>query len=101
MATNTGSYAHSINIKCDHTLIQVSATPTPGLFTLWALVGSTLHQLKLTVPRVFYVNSRSSRELRGEGTAWRSVSRTLPRSSPCLNLCEYSVPEGVFQDHAG
>ena len=65
------------------------------------MVGSDLHQLKLTVPRVFYVNSRSTKELRGEGTAWRKVNKTLPRSAPVVNLSEYCVKETIFREHAG
>ena len=80
---------------------QVAETAVPGVFTLWALVGSDLHQLKLTIPRVFYVNCRTSKELQGEGTAWRKVSKFLPRSAPVLNLSEYCVSEIIFQEHAG
>ena len=65
------------------------------------MVGGDLHQLKLVVPRVFYVNCRTTKELRGEGTAWRKVSKTLPRSTPVLNLSEYVVSEEIFQEHAG
>lgn len=64
-------------------------------------MGEDLHQLKLSVPRVFYVNSRTSREISGEGTAWRSVSRLLPRATPPLHLYEYLVPEPIFKEHAG
>ena len=80
---------------------QVAETSTPGRFTLWVMVGPHLHQLKLTVPRVFYVNSHTTKELRGEGTAWRKVNKSLPRSAPVLNLSEYCVSESIFQDHAG
>eukprot|EP00731_Ephydatia_muelleri_P013509 Em0007g819a len=76
-------------------------TETPGVFTLWALVGVDLYRLKLVVPRLFYVNCRSSKELQGEGTAWRKVSKVLPRSAPVLNLSEYTVSEEIFQEHAG
>ena len=68
---------------------------------MWALIGEDLHQMKLTLPHIFYVNSRTDRELKGEGSAWKIVSKTLPRSSPLFNLYEYCVPEQIFQDHAG
>ena len=64
-------------------------------------MGGALHRLNLSVPRVFYVNSHSSKELQGEGTAWRRVSKVLPRSAPVLHLSEYSVAEEIFQEHAG
>ena len=79
---------------------QQVAASTPGEFTLWVLVGGDLHELRLLLPRVFYVNSHSSQGLQGEGSAWRHVSKLLPRSSPVLHLSEYSVPEAIFQDHA-
>ena len=94
---NVGIFVHiHTNI---HT--QIAETGTPGQFILWALVGEDLHQLKLSVPRVFYVNCRSTKELQGEGTAWRRVSRFLPRSAPVFHLSEYCVSEEIFQEHAG
>ena len=59
-----------------------------------------MHRLNLHVPRVFYVNAHSSKELQGEGSVWRQVSKALPRSTPVLHLSEYSVAEHIFQDHA-
>lgn len=81
--------------------VQIADTADPGVFTLWVMVGTDLHQLKLTVPRVFYVNCRTTKELQGEGTAWRKVSKLLPRSAPVLNLSEYCVSETIFQEHEG
>ena len=90
---------HICTYTYQHT--QIAETGTPGQFILWALVGEDLHQLKLSVPRVFYVNCRSTKELQGEGTAWRRVSRFLPRSAPVFHLSEYCVSEEIFQEHAG
>ena len=41
---------------------QIAETTHPGLYTLWALIGSDLHGLKLMVPRIFYVNQRQPKE---------------------------------------
>lgn len=60
-----------------------------------------MHRLRLCLPRVFYVNSHSSREVKGEGTAWRQVSKPLPRSAQAMYLREYCVAEEIFQDFAG
>ena len=49
-------------------IIQIMETGTPGLFRLWALVGSDLHQIKLVVPRVFYVNQRTAKETAQSGS---------------------------------
>ena len=95
------SCAYIYEVKPTYTHTQVAETGTHGQFILWALVGEDLHQLKLSVPRVFYVNCRSTKELQGEGTAWRRVSRFLPRSAPVFHLSEYCVSEEIFQEHAG
>ncbi|XP_049878007.1 DNA polymerase epsilon catalytic subunit 1 [Pectinophora gossypiella] len=79
-------------------IIQVAETAEPGLFKLWVLVGSELHQVKLSVPRVFYVNQRVSRGA-DSGQYWRKCSRLLPRAHPALHLYQYSVPEQLYRDH--
>lgn len=70
---------------------------------MWVLVDEDLHQLKLSIPRVFYVNSRTSRHISEatDGSTWRSVSKVLPRAPPALNLYEYIVPETIFKEHSG
>ncbi|XP_013399576.1 DNA polymerase epsilon catalytic subunit A [Lingula anatina] len=78
-------------------IVQIAETGHPGLFRLWALIGTDLHAIKLTVPRIFYVNQKSAKE--GEGQMWRKVNRTLPRSHPVFNLYEYNVPEDVYLEH--
>ncbi|XP_060805157.1 DNA polymerase epsilon catalytic subunit 1 [Amyelois transitella] len=79
-------------------IIQVSETSEPGLFRLWALVGSELHQIKLTVPRIFYVNQRVCRPT-DSGQYWRKCNRILPRAHPVHNLYQYSVPEQLYREH--
>jgi hypothetical protein len=77
-------------------VIQLAETGTPGLYRLWALVGSDLHCIKLTVPRIFYVNQKSPKEEEGaeEGDRmWRKCQKTLPRSHPVYHLYEYRSPE--------
>ncbi|XP_073950246.1 DNA polymerase epsilon catalytic subunit 1 [Choristoneura fumiferana] len=79
-------------------IIQVYETSEPGLFRLWALVGSDLHQIKLTVPRIFYVNSRVARPA-DSGSYWRKCSRVLPRAHPAIHLYQYTVPEQLYREH--
>lgn len=71
----------------------------PGMFRLWALVGQELHQIKLVIPRIFYVNQRIARE-ETESPLWRKCNRMLPRSRPVFNLYEYTVPEELFREHS-
>ncbi|KAJ2953420.1 hypothetical protein O0L34_g1009 [Tuta absoluta] len=78
--------------------IYVAETAEPGLFKVWALVGAELHQVKLTVPRIFYVNQRVPRD--GDcGQYWRKCSRLLPRAHPVLHLYQYTVPEHLYAAH--
>ncbi|XP_048486026.1 DNA polymerase epsilon catalytic subunit 1 [Plutella xylostella] len=79
-------------------IIQVAETSEPGLFRLWALIGSDLHQIKLTVPRIFYVNQRVARATDSD-VYWRKCNRILPRSQPVLHLYQYTVPEALYTAH--
>ncbi|XP_065594891.1 DNA polymerase epsilon catalytic subunit A [Cyrtonyx montezumae] len=78
-------------------IVQIAETSQPGLFRLWAVIGSDLHCIKLSIPRVFYVNQRVAKP--EEGAVYRKVNRILPRSNLVYNLYEYSVPEEMYQEH--
>ncbi|RXM93467.1 DNA polymerase epsilon catalytic subunit A, partial [Acipenser ruthenus] len=78
-------------------IVQIAETSRPGLFKLWAVVGSDLHCMKLNIPRVFYVNQRVPKQ--EEGALYKKVSRILPRSNVVYNLYQYSVPEEMYQEH--
>ena len=82
-------------------IIQIMETSIPGLFRLWALVGSDLHCIKLTIPRTFYVNQKTPKdnEEQEQDRLWRKVQKTLPRSHHVYNLYEYKVPEEVYNAH--
>ena len=65
------------------------------------LIGNELHQLKLTVPRVFYINQRSPKTVpEAEGLLWKKSNKILPRAHPVMNLYEYTVPEDIYQEHS-
>lgn len=82
-------------------ILQVMETSQPGMFRVWALVGTELHQIKLTVPRIFYLNKKKplEKEVSSDSGLWRKVNRILPRSHRVYNLYEYSVPEEVYQQN--
>ncbi|XP_031567678.1 DNA polymerase epsilon catalytic subunit A-like [Actinia tenebrosa] len=80
-------------------IVQIAETSSPGVFKVWALIGSDLHTVKVNVPRIFYVNSRCAKE-EEEGTIWRRVSKTLPRSHPAINLYRYLVSEDIYREHS-
>ncbi|XP_055613279.1 DNA polymerase epsilon catalytic subunit 1 [Uranotaenia lowii] len=79
-------------------VIQVIATDEMGNFNVWAMVGEELHKIRLTIPRIFYVNQRTPAPLE-EGTMWKKVHRILPRARPVYHLYQYVVPENVFRDN--
>ncbi|CAH2294920.1 DNA polymerase epsilon catalytic subunit A [Pelobates cultripes] len=78
-------------------IVQIGESSQPGLFRLWAVIGSDLHCIKLSIPRVFYVNQRVPKP--EEGSVYRKVNRILPRSNPVYHLYEYTVPEDMYQEH--
>lgn len=79
---------------------QYAKTNEPGLFKVWAIIGKDLHQIKVEVPRIFYVNQRTPRDENETNVVWKKVNRTLPRSKPVYHLYEYSVPEGDYQSRS-
>ncbi|KAI4894825.1 hypothetical protein NFI96_029846 [Prochilodus magdalenae] len=86
-------------------IVQIAETSHPGLYKLWAVIGSDLHCMKLNIPRVFYVNQRVPKQ--EEGATYKKVckehgamvNRILPRSNMVYYLYQYSVPEDMYQEH--
>ncbi|KAM8961963.1 DNA polymerase epsilon catalytic subunit A [Pelodytes ibericus] len=78
-------------------IVQIGESSQPGLFRLWAVIGSDLHCIKLNIPRVFYVNQRVPKP--EDGAVYRKVNRILPRTNLVYNLYEYTVPEDMYQEH--
>ncbi|KAF9208588.1 DNA polymerase epsilon catalytic subunit [Haplosporangium sp. Z 27] len=79
-------------------IIQIVETEIPGEFRLWVLIDKTLHSIRLSVPRIFYVNSRvedTSNETRMFPK--QKMVRTLPRAHPCLHLYQFTMPESMYQ----
>ncbi|KMQ97138.1 dna polymerase epsilon catalytic subunit a [Lasius niger] len=81
-------------------IVQLTETGEPGMFRLWILVDTQLHQVRLVVPRVFYVNTRKARPDPGPNELWKKSFKSLPRSRPVYNLYRYSLPESLFQEHS-
>ncbi|KAG7199297.1 hypothetical protein KM043_018152 [Ampulex compressa] len=83
-------------------IIQISYTNEPGMFRLWVLVDQDLHQLRLIVPRIFYVNTRKPKPdpQPGKKVFWKKSTKVLPRSRPVYHLYRYSVPESQYQLHS-
>ncbi|KXS12658.1 putative POL2-DNA polymerase epsilon, calytic subunit A [Gonapodya prolifera JEL478] len=84
-------------------VLQIAEGDTPGEFRIWALVNRNLHSLKLHVPRVFYVNSKTPNTFTQlsatSGVVIRQCVRTLPRSHKCHYLYEMQMTEQTFRDN--
>ncbi|CCF54758.1 hypothetical protein NDA11_001598 [Ustilago hordei] len=82
-------------------IVQICPTSRPGEYRLWISIDQHLQQLKLKVPRQFYVNFKSHPSdlvfLCNLYTAERLV-KTLPRNTPCRHLYRITVDEDVYQD---
>ncbi|XP_031367995.1 DNA polymerase epsilon catalytic subunit 1 [Apis dorsata] len=83
-------------------IIQISQTNEPGLYRLWILIERDFHQLRLVVPRIFYVNTRKPKPdpEPGKKVSWKKSMKILPRSRPVYNLYQYSVSEIQYQKHS-
>lgn len=76
-------------------IIQIVPTDGFGNFSMWVVVGEELQKVKLTVPRIFYVNQRT---VPPEGSVYKKVNRILPRSRPVFNLYQYIISEELFKE---
>ncbi|KAG0248938.1 DNA polymerase epsilon catalytic subunit [Mortierella polycephala] len=79
-------------------IIQIVETDIPGEFRLWILIDMTLHSVRLSVPRIFYVNSRVE-DANHETRLFpkQKLVRTLPRAHPCLHLYQFTMSENLYQ----
>ena len=75
-------------------------TSEPGQFKLWVLVDHELHQLRLNVPRIFYLNTRNERDESENNNSWKKCHKILPRSRPVYHLYRYAVPEKYYKCHS-
>ncbi|KAG0367489.1 hypothetical protein BC939DRAFT_506368 [Gamsiella multidivaricata] len=79
-------------------IIQIVETEIPGEFRLWILIDKTLHSIRLSVPRIFYVNSRVE-DTNNETRLFpkQKLVRTLPRAHSCLHLYQFTMSENLYQ----
>ena len=96
-------------------VISYELTDQPGLFKAWCLVEQELVQIKIKVPRIFYVNyrtpidnhtqehlkqtQRSTGYERAIQNCSRPVTRFLPRCSQAYHLYEYRLDDALYQDY--
>jgi DNA polymerase epsilon subunit 1 len=92
-------------------IISYELTDQPGIFKAWCLVEHELVQIKIKVPRIFYVNyrtpfdeqikqtQRSTGYERAINNCSHKVNRLLPRCSQAYHLYEYRLDENHFRDY--
>lgn len=77
-------------------VIQIAETEIPGEFRLWALVDSGLYSIRLTVPRIFFVNC-----LQADTTGrFKRTSKIPPRSQQMQYLYEFNFHESDYLEHS-
>lgn len=80
-------------------IVQVCPSGEPGVLKLWAMIGEELHNIRMNVPRVFYVNRRQPDiDDNGKSISCTKVNMILPRARPVLNLYQYKVIEKDFSE---
>lgn len=80
-------------------IIQVCQSGEPGVLKLWAMVGDELHNIRMNIPRIIYVNQRQP-EVNDHDKAISciKVNMILPRARPILNLYQYTIMEKYFNE---
>jgi DNA polymerase epsilon subunit 1 len=88
-------------VSSDWHILQIAETEVLGEYRMWIVTQRNLVCVKLTVPRIFYVNSHDDTPtenlMSNSAFSIEPRVRTLPRSHQCLNLFEMTMPEPVFQ----
>ncbi|XP_057988015.1 DNA polymerase epsilon catalytic subunit A isoform X2 [Hevea brasiliensis] len=95
--TGVGSYftTHEISLtRCHWQIIQLLPSSHYGQFFAWVVVEGIMLKIPITVPRVFYLNSKAPMTERFPG---RRVNKTLPHGRPSYNLVEVSIDEDKFR----
>lgn len=78
-------------------IIQVVQSGDPGVLKLWAMIGDELHNIRMHIPRIFYVNQRHTEAHDYEkSNSCIKVNMILPRARPVLNLYQYTILEKDF-----
>ncbi|KAK9279688.1 hypothetical protein L1049_013368 [Liquidambar formosana] len=81
-------------IRCHWQIIQLVPGSQHGQFFAWVVVDGIMLKIPLTVPRIFYLNSKApiTEEFPG-----RRVNKNLPHGRPSYNLIEVIIDEDQFK----
>ncbi|CAN0916710.1 DNA polymerase epsilon catalytic subunit A [Linum grandiflorum] len=95
--TGVGSYfkTHEVALtRCHWQIIQLLPSSQSGQFFAWVVADGIMVKIPITVPRVFYLNSKAPLTEKFPG---KRVSKTLPRGRRSYNLVEVIVDEERFR----
>ncbi|KAK6247338.1 hypothetical protein QUC31_018903 [Theobroma cacao] len=95
--TGVGSYfrRHDASLTNTHwQIIQLVPGSHNGQFFAWVVVEGIMLKVPITVPRVFYLNSKATIS---ESFPGRRVNKTLPHSRQSYNLIEVIIDEDHFR----
>ncbi|ESW04397.1 hypothetical protein PHAVU_011G091900 [Phaseolus vulgaris] len=91
--SHVSSYLKRLEVdltKCHWQIIQLVPSSLIGQFFAWVVVDGSMHKIPVSVPRVFYLNSRSPIN---EEFIGKRVNKTLPHGRHSYNLYEVSINE--------
>ncbi|XP_071723103.1 DNA polymerase epsilon catalytic subunit A-like isoform X1 [Rutidosis leptorrhynchoides] len=95
--TGVGSYfrTHEVAlVQCHWQVIQLIPGSDSGKYFAWVVVDGVMLKIPLTVPRVFYLNSKSSV---AENFPGKPVNKSLPHGRHTYNLIEVVIDEEQFK----
>ncbi|CAH8251565.1 unnamed protein product [Arabidopsis lyrata] len=75
-------------------IIQLVPSPQSGQFFAWVVVEGLMLKIPLTIPRVFYINSKVPIAEYFQG---KCVNKILPHGRPCYSLTEVKIQEDKFK----
>ncbi|EOA39472.1 hypothetical protein CARUB_v10008067mg [Capsella rubella] len=78
-------------------ILQLVPSPLSGQFFAWVVVEGLMLKIPLTIPRVFYVNSKAPTVEKFPG---KCVNKILPHGRPCYNLIEVKIQEDQFKEES-
>lgn len=98
--TGVNSYfeRHELALTRSHwQIVQLEPTSQHGHFFAWVVVEGVMHKISVTIPRVFYLNSKApiTEEFPG-----RRVNKVLPHGRHSYNLIEVTIDEDQFKSES-
>ncbi|XP_049379283.1 DNA polymerase epsilon catalytic subunit A-like isoform X1 [Solanum stenotomum] len=98
--TGVNSYfeRHELALTRNHwQIVQLEPTSQHGQFFAWVVVEGVMHKISVTIPRVFYLNSKApiTEEFPG-----RRVNKILPHGRHSYNLIEVTIDEDQFKSES-